>query len=106
MQAIEYMHEHGVTHRDIKPDNLLVTEDGRVFIIDFNVSRMRGEKNFAMMTKTGSVIFSAPELFHSRQYNEKIDIWSAGIILYMMLSGKHPFFSENIPQMIQMITKL
>ena len=85
-----------MTHRDIKPDNLLATEEGRVFIIDFNVSRMRGDKNSAMMTKTGSVIFSAPEMFHSGHYNEKIDIWSAGIVLYMMLSGKQPFFSENI----------
>ena len=39
------MHQQGVTHRDIKPDNLLVTEDGKVFIIDFNVSRIRREKN-------------------------------------------------------------
>ena len=57
------MHQQGVTHRDIKPDNLLVTEDGKVFIIDFNVSRMRREKNFLMMTKTGCIVFSAPEIF-------------------------------------------
>ena len=57
------MHQQGVTHRDIKPDNLLVTEDGNVFIIDFNVSRMRREKNCLMMTKTGCIVFSAPEIF-------------------------------------------
>ena len=57
------MHQQGVTHRDIKPDNLLVTEDGKVFIIDFNASRMRREKNCLMMTKTGCIVFSAPEIF-------------------------------------------
>ena len=65
LRGLEYMHSLSfkIVHRDIKPDNLLVTEDGKVFIIDFNVSRMRREKNCLMMTKTGCIVFSAPEIF-------------------------------------------
>ena len=88
MSAIQHMHEQGVTHRDIKPDNLLVTKDNKVFIIDFNVSHIKKHKKTKMMTKTGSIIFSAPEILYSGYYDEKIDIWSAGVVLYMMLSGK------------------
>ena len=57
-----------------------------------------------MMTKTGTVAFSAPEIFTQRVYNEKVDVWSAGIVLYMMLSGKQPFFEENVPRLVQQIT--
>ena len=57
------------------------------------------------MTKTGTVAFSAPEIFNDSEYNEKVDIWSAGIVLYMMLSGKQPFSSEHIPTLVHMITK-
>lgn len=58
--------------------------------MDFNVSFKNDKKNnsMKMMTKTGTVAFSAPEIFNQREYDEKVDIWSAGIVLYMMLSGE------------------
>jgi serine/threonine protein kinase len=63
MQGIEYLHKSGVCHRDIKPSNILVTKNNQVYIADFNVSRKRTEENFRMMTKTGTLAFSAPEIF-------------------------------------------
>ena len=58
-----------------------------------------------MQTKTGTLAFSAPEMFEMSEYDEKVDMWSAGILLYMMLSGEHPFDSGNISvsQVIQNI---
>lgn len=75
-------------HRDIKPSNLLVRQsDNRVFIIDFNVARKHDPSKEVMKTNTGVVQFSAPEMFASQPYTNKVDIWSAGIILYLMLGG-------------------
>jgi len=58
--------------------------------MDFNVSskKKEAEAPFRMMTKTGTVAFSAPEIFNQSVYDEKVDIWSAGVVLYMMLTGK------------------
>ena len=58
-----------------------------------------------MMTKTGTLAFSAPEIFTQKYYDEKIDVWSAGIVLYMMLSGVQPFLSDIVPELISMITR-
>lgn len=71
----------------------MVTKENKVYIIDFNVSfKKQSEKQkIQMMTKTGTVSFSAPEIFQNVNYDEKVDIWSAGIVLYMMLCGKQPF---------------
>ena len=68
MKGIEYLHESGVCHRDIKPSNILVTKDNRVYIADFNVSRQRTDETFRMMTKTGTLAFSAPEIFMQTFY--------------------------------------
>ena len=57
-----------------------------------------------MRTKTGTVAFSAPEIFTDAVYDEKVDIWSIGIVLYMMLSGQQPYDSENMAKIVQMIT--
>ena len=91
MEGIAYLHRQNVAHRDIKPQNLLVTQSHHVYIMDFNVSFQQEDEHAVrhqMRTKTGTVAFSAPEIFTQQVYDEKVDIWSAGIVLYMMLSGQ------------------
>lgn len=56
-----------------------------------------------MMTKTGTVAFSAPEIFTHSTYTPKVDIWSAAVVLYMMFCGKQPFFEENVPLLVKKI---
>jgi serine/threonine protein kinase len=57
-----------------------------------------------MITKTGTVAFSAPEIFTQSEYDEKIDVWSAGVVLYMMLSGLQPFYDASMPMLVKKIT--
>ncbi len=104
LSAIHFMHQNLICHRDLKPNNILTTEDGKtVKITDFNVSKFGDknkkflfEKNIKMWTYTGTVAFSAPEVFSEGEYNESVDIWSAGVVLYVMLSGRQPFESEYL----------
>jgi len=88
LKGLEYLHSQEIVHRDIKPANLLVRKsDDHLFIIDFNVARKHDPKTQVMKSNTGIVQFSAPEMFTSEPYTNKVDIWSAGVILYMMLGG-------------------
>jgi serine/threonine protein kinase len=57
-----------------------------------------------MMTKTGTVAFTAPEVFTDKVYNHTVDVWSAGVVLYNMLSGSMPFFDESVPKLVSLIT--
>ena len=104
LHGLQYLHSHQIVHRDIKPSNLLVRKsDSRLFIIDFNVARKHDPATQVMKTNTGVVQFSAPEMFTSEPYTNKVDIWSAGIILYMMLGGIQPFQHENIQKLAKLI---
>ena len=94
------MHSKQIVHRDVKPDNLLIEgETDRVVLIDFNVSRVYDPARDRMTDVTGIVQYTAPEMYDPqtqlRGYTEKIDVWSAGIVLYMMISGQQPFVGEN-----------
>jgi serine/threonine protein kinase len=95
------MHKNSVCHRDIKPDNILVSADGNVVkITDFNISKfssVRATKithNIKMWTNTGTVNYLAPEILNDEPYTEAVDMWSVGIVLYIMLCGSHPFMHE------------
>jgi serine/threonine protein kinase len=95
LEGIEYLHKESVCHRDIKPSNILITKDkSSVKLIDFNVAKKIPEGDIIMMyTKSaGTLAFAAPErLAEDCRYTEKVDMWAAGIVLFMLLTGHHPF---------------
>ena len=86
LNAVCYLHEDlRIVHRDIKPSNVILADDGHAFLIDFNVSR-RVEPGALMMTRTGTPHFNAPEVYSGKPYNEKVDIWSVGVCLFLMMT--------------------
>lgn len=90
------MHSRGVSHRDIKPDNIMVNkETKKIKIIDFGIAKKMivRKQRVDMLTITGTLFYRAPEMFLGGGYNEKVDIWAAGITLYEVLNGKTPFAS-------------
>jgi calcium-dependent protein kinase len=94
MSAIEYCHNKGIVHRDIKPENLLYLKKGDetnnpLKIIDFGLSQTLNTKKI-LSSKVGTAYYVSPEILAGK-YTEKCDIWSAGVILYVLLSGEPPF---------------
>jgi serine/threonine protein kinase len=87
LDGIYYLHSKGVTHRDIKSENILLSDHGPsplLKIADFGLSKMQR----LMITHCGTLIYSAPEIIMNNQYTRAVDIWSLGCLLYAMLSGK------------------
>jgi calcium-dependent protein kinase len=94
MSSIEYCHNNGICHRDLKPENLLYLNKGPeknnpIKVIDFGLSQVISQDK-KLTTKVGTAYYVAPEILQG-DYTEKCDIWSAGVILYIFLSGDPPF---------------
>ena len=97
LEVVNYLHAHGVCHRDLKPENILFTtiaENSTLKLIDFGLSKVFDGDNNTMKGAVGTTFYMAPEVLIGK-YNEKCDVWSCGVILYIMLSGKPPFFSQD-----------
>lgn len=96
LSAIAYMHDRGITHRDLKPENLLLaTETGwTVKVCDFGLSKFYDESTSRMSARLGTVYYMSPEVLR-QNYTSKCDLWSLGVILYVMLSGYPPFSGKN-----------
>ncbi|OTB04947.1 hypothetical protein M426DRAFT_57737, partial [Hypoxylon sp. CI-4A] len=105
--GIEYLHSQGVVHRDIKPDNLLLTEDDILKIVDFGVSEMFEKPEHMMTSKSaGSPAFLPPELCQARHGDVSgtaADVWSMGVSLYCLKYGRLPFRRDNVLDMYEAI---
>ena len=96
ISGLDYIHQCGIAHRDFKPENIIVTNDNQILkIIDFGLSNTY-EKGQLLKTACGSPCYVPPEMIKEENYNGALsDIWSAGIILYLMLCGKLPFYDDD-----------
>jgi len=92
-KGLKYLHKYGIIHRDLKPDNIMLTEasdKGNIKIMDFGLSKILGKKEKSI-DGFGTLTFVSPEVLIRKPYNKEVDIWSLGVILYLMLSGDLPF---------------
>lgn len=96
LSALQHAHQHGVIHRDIKPQNIMLTEDGTIKVTDFGIARLSDNNTRTMTDQAiGSVHYIAPEQARGSVTDGQSDIYSVGVILYEMLTGKLPFDAEN-----------
>lgn len=101
--AVEYCHRHKIVHRDLKPENLLLDDQYNVKIADFGLSNIMTDGNF-LKTSCGSPNYAAPEVISGKLYaGPEVDVWSCGVILYVLLVGRLPFDDEYIPTLFKKI---
>jgi serine/threonine-protein kinase len=98
LQALDYMHEQGVTHRDLKPENIMVDDAGRIKVIDFGIASLAGARRltFGKLSQVmGTPDYISPEQLKSQRGDRRSDLYAMGVMLYEMLSGKTPFSGPN-----------
>ena len=96
LKALQHAHEKGVVHRDVKPQNIMLLKDGTIKVTDFGIARFAKNETRTMTEKAiGSVHYISPEQARGDITDEKSDIYSVGVMLYEMLTGKLPFEADN-----------
>jgi len=91
-EGLDAAHKEDITHRDIKSSNIMITDDGKVKIMDFGLAKVRGGSQLTQMGSTvGTIAYMSPEQSRGDEVDSRADIWSFGVVLYEMLTGKMPF---------------
>ena len=95
--AVYFLHEYGIIHRDLKPENILMTDTSdtaKIKLLDFGLGKMVGP-NELCEEFFGTLSYVSPEVLQSKPYNKSVDLWSIGVIAYLLVSGFLPFDDEN-----------
>lgn len=104
MSGIDYSHRLKIVHRDLKPENVLLDDQLNVKIADFGLSNVVTDGEF-LLTSCGSPNYAAPEVIRGLRYTgPEIDVWSCGVILYVMLCGRLPFEDDDVNVLFTKIT--
>lgn len=91
VKAVLYIHEKNIIHRDLKLENILIDEDYQIKLTDFGLCTVKQDEYSFYETKLGTCRYTSPEMLIEDEYNESVDIWSLGVILFKLLTGKYPF---------------
>lgn len=96
-EGLNEAHSKGITHRDIKPENILIDEKGKVKIVDFGLAKIKNTSRGITKqdTTVGTIKYMSPEQIRNQSVDHRSDIWSFGVILYEMITGKYPFKGEH-----------
>jgi len=105
--ALKYLHETGIVHRDLKPENLIYqssNDDALLKLTDFGLAKYRSRET-QLSTACGTPGYVAPEVLEGKQYGKEVDLWSLGVILYILLCGFPPFYDESTAGLYRQIKK-
>jgi len=104
VSGLDYLHSAGVIYRDLKPENLLLTREGHIVMTDFGLSKEGLHDKFDRTgTFCGTPEYLAPEVLEGKGYTKAVDWWSFGTLVYEMLTGLPPFYSEDVQEMYSKI---
>jgi tetratricopeptide (TPR) repeat protein len=93
--ALDHAHSHGVIHRDLKPENVLLTNEGIAKLMDFGLARSGVSRLTQESTITGTLYYLAPEIALGRDYDERVDLYALGVMLYELVTGQPPFMADD-----------
>ncbi|CAG8515140.1 6332_t:CDS:2 [Paraglomus occultum] len=97
VSALDYCHRNSIVHRDLKIENILISKSGSIKIIDFGLSNLYSPRSH-LSTFCGSLYFAAPELLNAKVYTgPEVDVWSFGIVLFVLVCGRVPFDDQSMP---------
>ena len=96
LEALGYAHQNGVIHRDVKPANVLITLDNKIYLVDFGIAKREEDMN---LTQTGNLVgtplYMSPEQITGKELDGRSDLYAAGILLYEMITGQHPYAGKT-----------
>ncbi|KAL5255060.1 hypothetical protein ACHWQZ_G014481 [Mnemiopsis leidyi] len=105
VSALWYLHSNRILHRDMKPQNILLCNGGLVKLCDFGFARAMGVDTFMVTSIKGTPLYMSPELVQEQPYDHNADLWALGCILFELYAGEPPFYTTNLFQLVNLITK-
>lgn len=105
IQALHVLHSNRIIHRDMKPQNILIGSKQQIKLCDFGFARAIAHDTSLLRSIKGTPLYMAPELVQEKPYNYTVDLWSLGVILYELATGRPPFYTDRIVSLIQMIVR-